>query len=69
MDAIGQDAVTNSTAGFQQIFEVPVQLIYVFWVRCATAQDVRFELDTRVVDVEVHPTRVSDSRWPFGRHL
>ena len=26
-------------------------------------------LDARVVDIEVHPTRVSDSWWSFGRHL
>ena len=69
MDAIGQDAVTHSAAGLQQAFEVPVQLGYVSLVSCTTTQDVRFELDARVVDVEVHPTRVADSRWPFGRHL
>ena len=69
MYAIGQDAIPNAAAGFQQAFEVPVELSYVFWVRYATTQDVRFELDARVVDVEVHPTRVADSWWSFGRHL
>ena len=69
MDAVGQDPIPHSTAGFQKVFEVPVELSDVFWVRCATTQDVRFELDARVVDVEVHPNRVSDSWWPFGRHL
>ena len=65
MDAVGQDAIPHSAAGFQQVFQVPVQLGYVFWVRYATTQDVRFELDARVVDVEVHATRVSDSRVAF----
>ena len=69
MDAVGQDAITHAAAGLQQVLEVPVQLGYIFLVRRATTQDVRFELDARVVDIEVHPTRVSDSRWPFGRHL
>ena len=49
MDAVGQDAITDAAAGFQQVFQVPVELCYVFLVSCTTTQDVRFELDARVV--------------------
>ncbi len=69
MDAVGEDAVANVAAGLEQAFDVAVQLVDVALVRCTVVEDVGFELDTGVVNVQVHPTGVADSGRPFGRHV
>ena len=69
MDAIGEDAVPDAVSGFEQVLEVPVQLVDVPLVGCSALHDVRLELNARVVDVEIHPAWVADSRRSFGGHF
>ena len=69
VDAVGQDAVPYAVSCFEQVLEVPVQLVDVPAVGLASMQDVGLELDAGVVHVEVHPAWVAESWWPFGGHL
>ena len=67
MDAIGEDAVSDTGACLEQLLEIPIQLSHVDGDRQSVPHTVGLELDAGVVDVEIHPARVTDPRWPFGR--
>ena len=69
MDAVGEDAVPHPAAGLEQTFDVPVQLVNVVRIWRSAAQDVGFELNARVVNVQVHPAGVADSGRSLGRHV
>ena len=54
VDAVGENAVPHAGSGLEKFVEVTVKLGDVARDWCPVMQDVLFELDARVVDVQVH---------------
>ena len=69
VDAVGEDAVPYAGSGLEQFVEVAVKLGDVAGNWCPVMQDVSFELDAGVVDVQVHLSRVSLPWLDLGRHF
>ena len=69
VDAVGQDAVPNPGAGSDRLLQIAIRLRDVVGRDGAGAQDVPFELNARVVDVQAHPAGVADTRRHFARHF
>ena len=56
VDAIGEDAVSDTAAGFYELLYVSVQLVNVGLPDDAVVKNVLLKLDAGVIDIQVHPS-------------